>query len=110
MNEKHPFRLLEKLSTQKSRTFKVKIDLDNRSGEIKPNAVASLRIQDFTTENALVLPSEVIKRDMRGDFVFVAQDSKSFKRYIKVGRSYKDQTRVLSGISFGDKVIIARIQ
>ena len=107
IERKAPISFVGEVINPKSRTFKVKIDLDNRSGEIKPNAVASLRIQDFTAENALVLPSEVIKRDMRGDFVFVAQDSKSFKRYIKVGRSYKDQTRVLSGISFGDKVIIA---
>jgi RND family efflux transporter MFP subunit len=100
-----PISFVGQVINPKSRTFMVKIDLDNQSGEVKPNSVASLRIQDFAVDSAMVLPSEVIKRDMRGDFVFKATGNKAHKTYIEVGRSYKDQSRVLSGLSFGDHVI-----
>lgn len=102
-----PISFVGEVINPKSRTFMVKIKLDNKTGEVKPNSVASLRIQDFAVDSAMVLPSEVIKRDMRGDFVFVANSNKAQKTYIEVGRSYKDQSRVLSGVSFGDKVITA---
>jgi membrane fusion protein, multidrug efflux system len=102
-----PISFVGEVINPKSRTFMVKIDLDNQSAEIKPNAVASLRIQDFAVDSAMVLPSAVIKRDMRGDFVFLVKGNKAKKTYIEVGRSYKDQSRVLTGLSFGDKVITA---
>ena len=90
-----------------NRTFKVKAELDNMDGAIMPNAIASLKIQDYQSDHALVLPSEVIKKDMRGDFVFIAQEAKAHKVYIESGRSYKDKTEVLGGLSEGDKVIVA---
>lgn len=102
-----PISFVGQVINPQSRTFMVKIDLDNQSGEVKPNSIASLRIQDFAVDSAMVLPSEVIKRDMRGDFVFMAKGNKAQKTYIEVGRSYKDQSRVLSGLSFGDRVITA---
>ena len=37
-----------------NRTFKVKINLKNSSGDIKPNAVASVKLQDFSQEGAMV--------------------------------------------------------
>ena len=90
-----------------NRTFKVKAELDNMNGAIMPNAIASLKIQDYQSNHALVLPSEVIKKDMRGDFVFIAQEAKAHKVYIEVGRSYKDKTEVLEGLSEGDQIITA---
>lgn len=102
-----PISFVGQVINPKSRTFMVKINLDNQSGEIKPNAVASLRIQDFAVDSAMVLPSEVIKRDMRGDFVFVVKANKAQKTYVEVGRSHKDHSRVLSGLSYGDQIITA---
>ena len=102
-----PITFVGQVINPKNRTFKVKINLDNKDGVIKPNAVASLKIQDYQSDSALVLPSEIVKKDMRGNFVFIAKDKQAVKTYIKIGRSYKDETEVLSGLSDNDKVITA---
>ena len=89
-----------------NRTFKVKINLNNSSGDIKPNAVASVKLQDFSQEGAMVLPSACIKKDMRGSFVFVADNNKAIKKYVETGLSQDDMTHITSGIDFGQEVIV----
>ena len=89
-----------------NRTFKVKINLNNSSGAIKPNAIASLQLQDFSQDDAMVLPSSCIKKDMRGSFVFVADNNKAIKTYIKTGLSQGKNTHVLSGLETGQNIIV----
>lgn len=89
-----------------NRTFKVKINLNNSSDDIKPNAVASVKLQDFSQEGAMVLPSACIKKDMRGSFVFVADNNKAIKKYVETGLSQDDMTHITSGIDIGQEVIV----
>lgn len=89
-----------------NRTFKVKINLKNNSGDIKPNAVASVKLRDFSQEGAIVLPSACIKKDMRGSFVFIADNNKAIKKYVETGLSQDDMTHITSGLSLGQEVIV----
>jgi len=89
-----------------NRTFKVKINLNNTSGAIKPNAIASLQLKDFSQEDAMVLPSSCIKKDMRGSFVFLADSNKAIKTYVETGLSQGLNTNILSGLELGDKIIV----
>ena len=89
-----------------NRTFKVKINLNNSSDNIKPNAVASVKLQDFSQEGAMVLPSSCIKKDMRGSFVFMADNNKAIKKYVETGLSQDDMTHIISGIDLGQEVIV----
>lgn len=102
-----PISFVGQVINPQNRTFKVKIDLDNKAGAIKPNAVASLRIQDYQSDTALVVSSEIVKKDMRGNFVFVVKDKQAIKTYVETGRSYRDETEVLSGLNHNDMVITA---
>ena len=89
-----------------NRTFKVKINLNNSLDYIKPNAVVSVKLQDFNKEDAMVLPSACIKKDMRGSFVFVADNNKAIKKYVETGLSQDDMTHITSGLDFGQEVIV----
>tara|TARA_B110000977_G_scaffold152824_1_gene194132 strand:- start:2148 stop:3269 length:1122 start_codon:yes stop_codon:yes gene_type:complete len=89
-----------------NRTFKVTIELTNKSGELKPNSVASLEIRDFSSDVALVVPSEIVKKDMRGDYLFVAAKGMAKKTYITIGLSQTDKSMILEGLSPGDMIII----
>jgi len=89
-----------------NRTFKVKINLNNTQGELKPNAVASLEIQDYVNEKALIVPSQIVKKDMRGDYLFVNNKGKAQKTYVEVGLSQADKSMILSGLKSGDQVIV----
>ena len=87
-------------------TFKIKINLDNPDGYLKPNGMASLEIQDYINDSALVVPSQIVKKDMRGDYLFVNKNGKAEKIYIEVGLSQGNKSMIKSGLKIGNEVII----
>ncbi len=94
---------------QGSRTFRVRIDLMNRDGAIKPNMLGVLKLRTFADENAMIVPSILVKKDFSGEFIFVAEDIegqlRAKKRYIKTGIKDNNNTLVTEGLNVGDKVI-----
>ena len=106
INRQEKVSFIGQVINPQNRTFKVKINLKNSSGDIKPNAVASVELQDFSQEGAIVLPSTCIKKDMRGSFVFVADNNKAIKKYVETGLSQDDMTHIASGLAFGQEVIV----
>jgi len=67
-----------------------------------------IRVNDFSSQSSFVVPSIVIKQDIKGNYLYVAdkEASKARKRYVTTGLSYEDQTMVLEGISEKERVII----
>ena len=65
--------------------------------------MASVKLQDFSQEDAMVLPSACIKKDMRGSFVFVAVNNKAIKKYVETGLSQDDMTHITSGLGLGPR-------
>jgi RND family efflux transporter MFP subunit len=93
-----------------NRTINVQLKIKNSQEKLKPNGLAIIRINDFSTDKAFVIPSIIIKQDPQGSFLYVVKKvNKKWiakKRYVKTGRSYKDQTLVASGLELNDKVIV----
>ncbi len=94
----------------KSRTFEIELKIDNDGKLIKPNMVSTIRINDFSTKQAFVIPSLVIKKDVSGDYVYVTVNKGSKiiieKRQINTGMSYQDKTMINEGLAEGDKVVV----
>ncbi len=94
---------------KQNRTFDVEIKLNNEDGLLKPNMLATVRINDYNAENAIVLPSILIREDMTGSFIFIVEKQNenniAVKKYIKTGKSYRDRTEVLEGVTAGDIII-----
>jgi membrane fusion protein, multidrug efflux system len=93
----------------KSRTFEVEVLYENFDEKIKPNQFVNIRINDFKAEEALVVPSIIIRQDIQGNFLFVAKGEKgnmiAEKVYVKPGKSYLEETMVEEGITPGQLVI-----
>ena len=72
--------------------------------------LAIIKINDFSSESSLLLPSLVIKQDLKGSYVYVVRkhsnDITAMKRYVKTGISYGDETIITEGLHEGDKVIV----
>lgn len=94
---------------QDNRTFAIEVRLPQSQKTIKPNALAVVRIKDYSTENAIVVPSNLIQRDNRGEFVFVALKEngkmKAHKVRVNRGLTYRNMTEILDGLA-GDEVLI----
>jgi RND family efflux transporter MFP subunit len=93
-----------------NRTFPVELRIDNIDGKLKPNILALITFLDFSQEEALVVPSIIVKSDIQGEYVYVARNIEgkkiAKKVYISTGRSYNDESLVVSGLEVGDQIII----
>jgi membrane fusion protein (multidrug efflux system) len=94
----------------KNRTFLVQLLLDNEEEKLKPNMMAVLKIKDFSAESALVVPSIIIKNDLKGTYLYVLGEDKgnvvAQKTYVETGMSEEGNTMVTQGLEPGQQVII----
>jgi membrane fusion protein (multidrug efflux system) len=91
-----------------SRTFRIEIKIRNSNHNLKPNLYSVIKINDFTSNSAFVVPSIAIKQDMRGNYLYIASEDgkKARKKYVETGLSYGDQTMILKGLELGNQVIV----
>jgi len=93
-----------------NRTFPVELRVDNVNGKLKPNILALITFLDYSKDQALIVPSIIVKKDMKGRYIYVARDVDGAlvakKVYITTGMSYNDETMVVSGLNPGDQVIV----
>ena len=68
--------------------------------------MASIKINDYKINDALVVPSAIIKNDITGKFLFITQNNEAKKVYVESGRSYLDETVIINGLNEGDEVIV----
>lgn len=92
-----------------NRSFKVRINVNNPKHMIKPNLISIIKIKDFEVDDALVVPSIIIKKDFEGSYLYLAeQDGDHYvarKTYIEVSKTYNNLSKVDSGLSVGDQII-----
>jgi len=93
-----------------NRSFKVSIKVRNEDSKIKPNMLAEVKFKDFESEAALVVPSIIVKKDFRGNYLFMSKQvdgqPMAKKTYVETGKSRANETMIISGLNAGDQVII----
>lgn len=96
-----------------NRSFAIEVDVPNKKGNVKPNLSARLSINDYTQENAILIPLNVINENADGEqFVYTAfakaEDSSLIakQKIITTGKTQGDRIEILSGIEVGDKIIV----
>ncbi len=106
---RRPIQSLGDRIAPQDRTFKVRAKIrNNEENAIKPNLSASLRFTDLSTDSALVIPSEIVQSDPKGDHVYVVGPSDTArKRYIELGPSQGHRSLVRKGLKVGDRVVVA---
>ena len=96
---------------QNNRTFTIKARINNIKNQIKPNLLAVIRLQDYNTPEAILVPTMIINQDINGFFLYcVKQNEKgknmAKKTYVEIGRADNINTIITSGLQKGDRVII----
>ncbi len=93
-----------------NRTFRLQLRIRNPQERFKPNMIATIAIQSFNTDSALVVPSILIKQDAQGFFVYTAVTSESDelvaeKTYVERAMSSEGTTMISDGLQPGSLVI-----
>ena len=96
-----------------NRTFKVEIGVPNQDRSIKPNLTAKLKINDYTSPEAILIPQSIISENAEGkQYVYVVKNIKNnigtaMQTVVKTGKTQGDIIEILEGISVGDQLIEA---
>ena len=93
-----------------NRTFKVRLNVPNKKGDIKPNLLADIKIKDFDVKDAITIPSRLVQIDENGkSFVFTIKekDGKNIvaKNLVEVTSSYNNKSLITKGLTKEDVVI-----
>ena len=94
---------------QANRTFTLQAKINNKDKKLKPNMLAVVKFQDFEMHEALVVPSIIIKEDLKGKYLYVVETNSNpiaRKKYVKTSLSNDEGTVITDGLKVGDKVII----
>jgi len=94
---------------KENRTFKIQLQISNEGNILKPNMIAVVRIKDYAEQTVLFVPTVVIKQDLNGYYLYVAENVDGVdvakKKYIKTSISDETNTVVVSGVGAGERVI-----
>lgn len=94
-----------------NRSFEIRVDIKEKIDVLRPNSLVVLKINDYSEEGAIVVPSAIIMQDGSGDdYVFTIEkdtnsDLVARKTPVSTGLSYEGKTMVKTGIDEGDELI-----
>jgi len=93
-----------------ARIVRVRISLAPAPDEVlrllKPGTEVDVTGRATLAASALLVPSEAVRTDAAGPYVFVLQGEQVVRRAIRTGHSFADVTQVLSGLQAGDRVVL----
>jgi RND family efflux transporter MFP subunit len=97
-----------------NRTFMIETNITSNSPDLKANMIAILQINDYHSDNSILLPMNVIQTDNAGRYVYIARSkdkyNAAFKQPVVIGNSYNGVAEILHGLEVGDKVISVGFQ
>ncbi|GIZ09335.1 RND transporter [Flavobacterium sp. UMI-01] len=95
-----------------NRSFKVQVQVPNKSGLIKPNLSSKLNINDYSNKNVITVPLSIISENAEGEqYLYIAEKTedgkhtKAKKVIVTTGKSQGDLIEILEGINDGDLII-----
>ena len=94
-----------------NRSFGIEVSVPNPDNLLRPNQVAKLKIIDYTVNNAIIVPTNVVQEDgEHNKFVFIATNVSGKKGVakkvlVKVGKSSDNVTEILSGLTANDVIV-----
>jgi RND family efflux transporter MFP subunit len=92
-----------------NRTFQVGVRLTSFDKDIKANMVAVLKIKDYSSPKAIVVPINAVQSDLKGYYVAVAKKNGDGyvveHKNVSTGETYKGLIEIVSGLNQGDLLI-----
>ncbi|UNC92329.1 efflux RND transporter periplasmic adaptor subunit [Candidatus Contubernalis alkaliaceticus] len=88
-----------------SRSYPVKVVLDNNQGLLKGGMYARMEIPVEQREEAILIPLEALLLEEGADSVFVVDNNKAVKKQVQLGLRDETRVEILEGLSSGDRVI-----
>lgn len=89
-----------------TRTVKVRTEVPNPDGRLKPDMFANVEIITEVNRAAISIPQSAVLNDEGKTVVFVAEGTGYKKREVHVGIQGGDRVEIVEGLNAGDKVVV----
>jgi cobalt-zinc-cadmium efflux system membrane fusion protein len=88
-----------------SRTVKVRTEVPNPDGRLKPDMFANVEIITDVNGTAISVPQSAVLEDEGKSIVFVAEGNGYQQRQVQLGIKNGDRVEIVDGLNSGDRVV-----
>ncbi|MGO1585246.1 efflux RND transporter periplasmic adaptor subunit [Mesonia sp.] len=95
-----------------NRSFEIRISVPNSNGAVKPNLIATVKLNDYTATNAITIPQNILQENSKGEkiaYLFESKDGNkgvAEKIIVETGLSYDNKIEVTKGLESGQTIIV----
>ncbi|HKQ08703.1 MAG TPA: efflux RND transporter periplasmic adaptor subunit [Blastocatellia bacterium] len=98
--------LVSSVVDPETRSLKVRTEVSNPAGRLKPDMFANVQIIIDMNHSAISIPQSAVLDDGGQKVVFVANGNGYEKRVVSVGIQSNDRFEIRDGLKAGDKVVV----
>ena len=98
--------LVNSVVDPETRTVKVRTEVPNPDGRLKPDMFANVEIITDVHRTAISIPQSAVLNDGGKAVVFVADGNSYKKRVVTAGIQSNDRVEIVDGLNAGDKVVV----
>lgn len=98
--------LVSSVIDPETRSLKVRTEVPNRGGALKPDMFANVEIITDVNRSAISIPQSALLEEGGQKVVFVAAGSGYEKRVVNAGIQSNDRVEIRDGLKAGDKVVV----
>lgn len=89
-------------------TLKVRVELDNTSGKLRPGMFARVRFAQASDEPVFSVPTEAIIRSGTRNIVFRLNEDGGYEPVeVKIGAEANGRTEIISGVTAAQRVVVS---
>jgi Cu(I)/Ag(I) efflux system membrane fusion protein len=88
-----------------TRTLRVRVELANRDGSLRPGQSAQVTLIAGSSQDGLVVPTEAVIRTGKRSLVMLAEEGGFRPVVVVLGQDVGDRTVITSGLAEGQKVV-----
>ncbi|WP_339918007.1 efflux RND transporter periplasmic adaptor subunit [Yeosuana marina] len=95
-----------------NRSFSVQVALPNKDHVLKPNLIATIKLNDYVANNTIVVPNNIVQKNGKNEsliFMFIPETDSTGtvkQTIIKTGKEQNGETEVSEGLKSGDIIVI----
>jgi RND family efflux transporter MFP subunit len=98
---------LSPAATGQNRTFPAEMEIDNRSGELRPGMIVRVSLTRRVFESAVVVPRDAVLERDTGDVIFVLKDDRVELKKVVTGPSERGTIVLLEGLAPGEVLVVS---
>lgn len=95
-----------------NRSFSIQVALPNKDNMLKPNLIATIKLNDYISNNTIVIPNSIVQKNSNNEsliFIYTPEQTNSGtvkQTVIKTGKEQNGSIEVLDGLKPGDMIVI----